>query len=102
MADVIWAETALDELDAVADYIALDNPNAAKTLVQTVFSKTQLLADFPEMGSTPNELVGLDYRQLIINPCRIFYRITSDSRQVYIVHILRQERDMLRFFQSIQ
>jgi plasmid stabilization system protein ParE len=101
MADVIWAETALDELDAVADYIALDNPNAAKNLVQTVVSKTRLLADFPEMGSTPNELASLDYRQLIINPCRIFYRITPDFRQFYIVHILRQEQDMLRFFQSI-
>ncbi len=102
MADVIWAETALDELDAVADYIALDNSSAAKNLVQTVFSKIRLLADFPEMGSTPNELASLDYRQLIIHPGRIFYRITPDSKQVYIVHILRQEQDMLRFFQSIQ
>lgn len=102
MADVIWAETALAELDAVADYIALDKPSAAKKLVQTVFSKTGLLADFPEMGSVPNELVDLDYRQLIINPCRIFYRITSDQQQVYIVHILREEQDMPRFFESIQ
>ncbi|WFE68108.1 type II toxin-antitoxin system RelE/ParE family toxin [Thiomicrospira sp. R3] len=98
MADVIWAETALAELDAVADYIALDNPSAAKNLVQTVFSKTRLLADFLEIGSAPNELADLDYRQLIISPCRIFYRISSDLEQVYIVHILRQEHEMCRFF----
>lgn len=26
MAEVIWAEPALNDLDAIADYIALDNP----------------------------------------------------------------------------
>jgi plasmid stabilization system protein ParE len=37
MAEVIWAESALSDLDAIADYIALDNPEAAKGLVQNVF-----------------------------------------------------------------
>lgn len=26
MAEVVWAEPALSDLDAIADYIALDNP----------------------------------------------------------------------------
>ena len=34
MAQVIWAEPALNDLDAIADYIALDNPEAARHLVQ--------------------------------------------------------------------
>ena len=33
MAEVIWAEPALNDLDAIADYIALDNPEAARRLV---------------------------------------------------------------------
>jgi len=33
MAEVIWAEPALNDLDAIADYIALDNP-AVRRLVQ--------------------------------------------------------------------
>ena len=37
MAQVIWAEPALNDLDAIADYIALDNPTAASELVQRVF-----------------------------------------------------------------
>lgn len=100
MADVIWAETALAELDVVADYIALDDASAAKKLVQAVVSKTRLLAEFPAMGSSPKELLDLDYRQLLINPCRVFYRISSDQEQVYILHILRQEQDLHRFLQS--
>ena len=99
MADVIWAETALAELDVVADYIALDDARAAKKLVQAVVSKTRLLAEFPEMGSAPEELADLDYRQLLINPCRVFYRISSDQERVYILHVLRQEQDFHRFLQ---
>ena len=40
MAKVIWTEPALSDLDAIADYIALDNPKAAHDLVQRVFSHT--------------------------------------------------------------
>jgi plasmid stabilization system protein ParE len=37
MAQVIWAEPALNDLDTIADYIALDNPAAASQLVQRIF-----------------------------------------------------------------
>jgi len=37
MAEVISTDPALSDQDAIADYIALDNPEAAKGLVQNVF-----------------------------------------------------------------
>jgi hypothetical protein len=37
MAEIIWTEPALSDLDAIADYIALDNPQAAQRLAQRVF-----------------------------------------------------------------
>ena len=42
------------------------------------------------MGSRPNELVGLPYRQLVVSPCRIFYRV--EKKRIYIVHVLRGEQ----------
>jgi plasmid stabilization system protein ParE len=36
MAEVIWIDPALNALDATADYIALDNKEAAKVFVQNV------------------------------------------------------------------
>ena len=39
MAEIIWTEPALQELDALAEYIALDNSDAARNLVQKVFKK---------------------------------------------------------------
>ena len=41
MAEVIWTEPALNDLDAIADYIALDDPAAAlaraKSLRERIF-----------------------------------------------------------------
>ena len=43
MAEVIWAEPALNDLDAIADYIALDNPEAAGRLAQKIFEHVGIL-----------------------------------------------------------
>ncbi len=90
MAEIIWAEPAIQDLDAIADYIALDNPSAARQLVREVVAAVEKLRRFPRLGSHPAELRGLPYRQLIVPPCRIFYRV--ERAAVYIVHILRGER----------
>jgi toxin ParE1/3/4 len=37
MAELIWTEPALQDLDAIADYITLDKPLAARGLVARVF-----------------------------------------------------------------
>lgn len=58
MAEVIWTDPALQELNAIAEYIALDNPAAASRLVEEVFDKTDRLEDFPKSGRIPqNSLI---------------------------------------------
>jgi plasmid stabilization system protein ParE len=94
MARIVWSDPAIQELDAIADYIALDKPAAARQLVKQVVAAIGRLRKFPLMGSRAPELRGLPYRQLIVPPCRIFYRLEKTS--VYIVHILRGEQLMRR------
>ena len=43
MVELIWTEPALSDLDAIADYIALENPEAARSLVQRVFQHVEEL-----------------------------------------------------------
>ena len=90
MAEIVWAESALEDLDAIADYIAFENPAAARRLVQRVFSKVEHLREFPRMGSIPPEIPDLTYRQILVLPCRIFYRPAANK--VYILHVMRGER----------
>lgn len=90
MAEIIWTEPALSDLDAIADYIALDKPEAARLLVQRVFQHVEQLSEHPKSGSRPPELKGWRYRQVVESPCRVFYRIDGD--RVYILYVMRGER----------
>jgi plasmid stabilization system protein ParE len=58
MAEVVWTEPALNDLDAIADYIALDNPQAARRFLQRVFAHVDQLASHPKSGSVPRELAA--------------------------------------------
>ena len=95
MAEIIWTSPALDDLNEIAEYIAVSNISAAKILTQKVFDKISRLEDHPESGKRPQELINLNYREVIVNPCRIFYKIDSDK--VYILHVMREERDLRKF-----
>jgi toxin ParE1/3/4 len=90
MAEIVWSDPALSDLDAVADYIALENPIAASELVKRIIDHVGQLADHPESGSRPQELKRSRYRQIVEPPCRIFYRF--DGHKVFILHVMRSER----------
>ncbi|MDX2465495.1 MAG: type II toxin-antitoxin system RelE/ParE family toxin [Porticoccus sp.] len=90
MVEIVWTEPALSDLDAIADFIALEDPVAAQKLVRRVFEHVEQLADHPKNGSKPAELKGRNYRQIIEPPCRVFYR--HDDSCVFILHVMRTER----------
>jgi toxin ParE1/3/4 len=90
MAEVIWTEPALGDLDAIADYIALDNPRAAALLVQRICKHVDQLVEHPRSGSKVPELKGWRYRQIVEPPCRVLYR--QERSRVYILHVVRSER----------
>jgi plasmid stabilization system protein ParE len=90
MAEVIWAEPALHDVDAIADYIALDNPEAARRLVRKIFEDVDHVERHPRLGSKPDELKGWRYRQIVEPLCCIFYR--EDSGRVLMLHVMRSER----------
>ncbi|WP_166266797.1 type II toxin-antitoxin system RelE/ParE family toxin [Marinobacter caseinilyticus] len=92
MAEVIWTEPALQELSAIAEYIALDNPAAASRLVEEVFDKTDCLENFHQSGRIPPELPNSVYREVVVPPCRIFYR--EDVKRVFVLYVMREERQL--------
>ena len=92
MAEIIWTEPALQELDEIADYISLDNPIAAKNLVRNIVNKVESLSEHPRMGKSVKEIQLSPYRELVIPPCRIFYRI--DKERVFVVFVMREERNL--------
>ena len=95
MARLIWTEPALADLEAIAEYIALDNPAAASRLVERVFESVERLERFPTSGKRPPEMPRLPYRELVVAPCRVFYRVERDT--VFLLYVMRAERLLRRF-----
>jgi toxin ParE1/3/4 len=90
MAEIVWSEPALADLEAIGDYIALEDPAAAAELVRRVFAHVEQLSDHPESGSRPRELERSRYRQIVEPPCRVLYRY--DGKTVFVLHVMRTER----------
>lgn len=93
MAKLVWSESAQFELDAIVDFIALDNKRAAFNYGRKVLSELKFLNEFPELGKRLEEIPNRsDLRELVIPPCRVFYRYVDD--EVHILHIMRSERKL--------
>ncbi|MCG8373220.1 MAG: type II toxin-antitoxin system RelE/ParE family toxin [Balneolales bacterium] len=90
MAEIIWTEPALQSLDEIADYISLENIAAAQQVVQKVFDRVDQLSANPLSGREIPELETSIFREVIISPCRVFYRV--DKEQLFIVDVMREEQ----------
>lgn len=60
-----------------------------------MFDNTERLGDFPLSGRIPPELPGSIYRELVMPPCRIFYR--EDESCMLILYVMRKERQLRAF-----
>ena len=86
----MWTDPAISDLEAIADFIAIENSVAASQLVQRLVQHVEQLALFPDSGCRPPELKRSRYRQVIEPACRVFYR--HDGRRVCILYVMRSER----------
>jgi toxin ParE1/3/4 len=89
-AEVIWLDQALDDLQSVSDYNAMENPSAAARYVNTVLSACAKLTEFPESGRR----YGKRYRALVVRNHIVFYRYDRRSRTVTITTIIDGRRDI--------
>jgi toxin ParE1/3/4 len=95
MAEIIWTEPALNDLDQIAEHIALDKPVAAQQLVSRVFARVDRLADQPRSGRKIPELSPSRYKEVVVGPCRVFHRVADNK--VYILHVMRVERELRKY-----
>lgn len=93
MAKVIWSPDALDDLDAVAAYIARDSADQAALFAWRVIEAVDALAVFPRMGRPAPEMRDPDWRQVIVGAYRVIYRVVGDAVRIEaVVHGARQWR----------
>jgi plasmid stabilization system protein ParE len=93
--DVRWSETSERDLTDIIEYIAGDSPAHAYEVFRKIKQKTSNLHTFPDRGRIVPELQeqGItQYRELIVSPWRIIYRISE--RKVYVLSVLDARRNV--------
>ena len=84
------------DLDEIYEYIAQEaSPARADKVFERLREQVNGLALQPERGSWPRELLALgirDFRQLVMRPWRVIYRVVGD--QVVVLLIADSRRNL--------
>lgn len=75
---VRWSPLALERIEDIAQYIAQDNPEAARRWVDALFSTVERLADFPESGRMVPEVGIKRIREVIFGSYRVIYSVRDN------------------------
>jgi toxin ParE1/3/4 len=91
MVKVKWNEDALDDIDEIAEYIAMDSFTYAKIQVEKFFDRVHHLKNNPLLGVIVPELNDKHVRQLVEGNYRIIYEIISNS-EIEILCVIHGSR----------
>jgi len=83
---VTWASTAESDLSKIIEYIAQSSPSNALKILQKIKNDVANLYYSPEKCRIVPELYDqgiTQYRELIVTPWRIMYRISDSTVYVY-------------------
>lgn len=86
MAEVIWTASALDDVDAIAAYIAQDSKDYAALTVLRIIESAERLERFPESGALIQGVGSGVYRQIVVGNYRVIYRNDLDGVKIARVY----------------
>jgi toxin ParE1/3/4 len=92
MAELIWSDRALSDLENIFDYIASDSRRYAQYTVQNIFKAPERLLMFPDSGRHLPEFPNLPHRELILGNYRIIYRHDAEQDIVKVVTVVHGSR----------
>ncbi|MCA9647919.1 MAG: type II toxin-antitoxin system RelE/ParE family toxin [Myxococcales bacterium] len=80
-----WTERAVADLIAIGDYIAHDNPDAARSWVERLRERANTASELPSAGRIVPEIGRDDIREVLVRTYRIVYRVIPDEIVVLTV-----------------
>lgn len=87
---VTWSPEALDDVDAIAAYIAKDSPFYASAVVQKILGTADNLRNFPLAGSIVPEVGESQFRERFVYSYRLIYRASKE--QILIIAVIHGRR----------
>ncbi|MEO0439095.1 MAG: type II toxin-antitoxin system RelE/ParE family toxin [Pseudomonadota bacterium] len=89
---VVWSGDALDDIDALAKYIARDSLHYAQQVVAEIMAVGDTLAEQPTRGRIVSELNEPSIRERFIYSYRLIYEIHDAEQEVRMLAVLHGKR----------
>ncbi len=93
--EIFWASVAEYDLFGIIDFIAEEDPEIALKTLNKIKTRTSTLDSSPSRGRIVPDLLkhGMSrYREIVINPWRVIYRI--EEKKVYVVSVIDARRNV--------
>ena len=90
---LVFTQPAADDLEDIIDYIALDNPPAAKRVYQAIAAAAERLRNLPHIGR-PGRLPGTRELSVVSLPYIVVYQVDADT--VTVLAVFHGARDLPR------
>ena len=100
MAELIWSEEAVSDIEGIYDYIARDSSLYAKYQVESICNSVERLCQFPESGRRLPEFPHLTHREVIVGNYRVIYRYDTNRNEVKVVSVVHGSRLLKKRFKK--
>jgi toxin ParE1/3/4 len=94
-----WTNESKKWLKEIYDYIAKDNKNTAKRVINEIIAETEVLYNFPKIGQRLLEWPNREIRMLLYGHYRIVYIINS-AKHIDILGIYHGALNLKRHLKS--
>jgi addiction module RelE/StbE family toxin len=93
---LIWSPQAIEDIQAIAEYIARDSTVYAETTVEQIFQAPERLMQFPKLGRVVPEKNDESIREIFVFQYRIIYEVlVSEIHVLTVVHGKRIIEDLI-------
>ena len=98
MVDVIWTAQALDDLSAIAEFIAKDSRQFASLFVIDAMTAAERAGEFPQTGRIVPETAEPSIREALMGNYRIIYRVGTEAVSILTVYHSARLIDIRRLY----
>lgn len=83
---ILWSDQAVEDLKAIGDFIAADDPDAALRWVERLLADVERAAELPLTGRAVPEFADRrDLREILRRTYRIVFQVREESIQVLTI-----------------
>jgi len=88
---IIWADAAIADLEAAAEFISKDSPAYAATFVHRSLESARSLNDLAERGRVVPEFKDETIREIFVHSYRLIYKV--EENRVSVLALIHGRRN---------